>query len=84
MMISTPAPATIPLIPFETGKNPSGLEATSPCRHTAEEIRQMLCDIAWVLHWTQRVKHDLVADRPVGVSAAYPNEQGVMPADLPV
>ncbi len=43
----------------------------------------MLRDIAWILHWTQRVKRELVAERLPCPPEAIATEGEVIPADLP-
>ena len=91
-MIKTPTPATIALTccGTKTDKTLGGSAKTSACpgatlerRRSAEEIRQMLRDIAWVLHWTQRVKRELAAERLPETSEPLPAEKDGMPADLP-
>jgi hypothetical protein len=92
LMISTRTPAPIPLTlcGTETGKtlDGSGKTSTRPAttlerQRSAAEIRQMLRDIAWVLHWTQRVKRELAAECMPCTSEAIPADKDGMPADLP-
>jgi len=82
-MIPTPAPFALSKTSPQSGEELSPMEDMIRRRRTAGEIRQMLRDIAWVLHWTQRIKHELTVEQTIFPSEDDPTNGEVVVAELP-
>jgi hypothetical protein len=83
-MIPTPTPSDLFVMFPPSDEGPSHVEDIIQRRRTAREIRKMLRDIAWVLHWTQQIKHELSAEHVTYAPELTPTEGEVVVAELPV
>jgi hypothetical protein len=82
-MIPTPTPFTFSRTLPQTSEELPPTEDMIRRRRTAGEIRQMLRDIAWVLHWTQRIKHELAAEQTIFPPEDDPTNGEALVAELP-